>query len=617
MLEALETRIAPAAVVTFTDIDGDIVKITASRGPLDASDLSFIGGGSQGQLATLTLTDPGFSGANITFAVTRKPGGDGLAHVPHINAANVDLGVVTVKGDLGAITAGEPGNNILGIKALYAKSMRVIPTFDPTDTPTSRVAEGIGTLQIAGDFAANLSVTGSSGVIRIGGDLLGGEGVSNRGHLRFEAAREIRVGGDVIGGQGTLTGHISANEVGTLFVGGSVLGGSDSLSGAIIILESLKSGVIGGSIVGGTSSITGLFLASSSATIGSLVVKGDLVGGSGSQSGAIQLFPATVKNLTIHGSIVGGSTSNAGSVLIGAADTVKVGGSLIGGSSSFTGSLRISGSVQSVSIGGSLVGGNSTASESAQSSGYLRIDGPAKTVTVRGNLIGGSASGSDLHVDSSGAIQCLERLGSLTIGGSIIGGSETSSGASRFTSGYVSADSFGTVKIARGITGHPTTFTGIEALGVNAPIVNGTKLAIGSLTIGGDVRFAAIAAGFEQRLQVPSVGDAGIGSISIAGDFIASVITAGVRDGGNDGFGRNDAVITGQNEAELSARISTIVIRGHVIGTAVPGFDHFGIVAEAFGKVTINGAAVAPELNLGTLLNVLTGDIRLLQVSVN
>src|SRR5262245_62176928 len=86
-LESFESRIAPASpAVTYTDADGDFVRITASLPlaalpPLDASDLAFVGGGSDGQLRTLTLTEADFDGARITFAVTKKPGGDGLAHV--------------------------------------------------------------------------------------------------------------------------------------------------------------------------------------------------------------------------------------------------------------------------------------------------------------------------------------------------------------------------------------------------------------------------------------------------------------------------------------------------------------------------------------------------------
>jgi hypothetical protein len=85
-IEPLESRIAPASVtVPYTDIDGDLVKITATLPgtalpPLDAGDLAFVPG-KPGQLARLNLTDSGFTGANIVFTVTKAPAGDGLAHV--------------------------------------------------------------------------------------------------------------------------------------------------------------------------------------------------------------------------------------------------------------------------------------------------------------------------------------------------------------------------------------------------------------------------------------------------------------------------------------------------------------------------------------------------------
>src|SRR5687767_9387651 len=124
-IEPLEFRIAPASVfVTYTDVDGDLVKITATRAgtiapPLDPTDLTFVSGGASGQLARLNLTDPAFGDVSIVFTVTKKTGGDGLAHVGFIDATGVDLDRVVIRGDLGKIVAGEsattidPGLNLL------------------------------------------------------------------------------------------------------------------------------------------------------------------------------------------------------------------------------------------------------------------------------------------------------------------------------------------------------------------------------------------------------------------------------------------------------------------------------------------------------------------------
>ena len=55
------------APVTYTDIDGDRVKITDSSGNLTTADLVFLGGGTSGQLAKLNLFAPAFNGASITL----------------------------------------------------------------------------------------------------------------------------------------------------------------------------------------------------------------------------------------------------------------------------------------------------------------------------------------------------------------------------------------------------------------------------------------------------------------------------------------------------------------------------------------------------------------------
>src|SRR5687767_8076388 len=171
-IESLESRIAPASVfVTYTDVDGDLVKITASnRGavapPLDkVGDLAFVGGGTDGQLATLTLTESGFDGASIVFTVTKKAGGDGLAHVGFINAGFGDLDRVIVKGDLGRIMAGDlataddPGLNLLQVRTMGTLGL---VTQGGAGDLRSFIVGRLGAVKVAGDFTdASLVVTAS------------------------------------------------------------------------------------------------------------------------------------------------------------------------------------------------------------------------------------------------------------------------------------------------------------------------------------------------------------------------------------------------------------------------------------------------------------------------
>ena len=61
-IEPLESRIAPAAiVVTYADLDGDLVRITASKAglvapPLDLTDLTLTGGAMRPALLALMRT---------------------------------------------------------------------------------------------------------------------------------------------------------------------------------------------------------------------------------------------------------------------------------------------------------------------------------------------------------------------------------------------------------------------------------------------------------------------------------------------------------------------------------------------------------------------------------
>ena len=156
ILEALEARIAPASItVSYADLDGDLVRIKASNGltappPLDATDLTFLGGGTSGQLAVLHLTDPGFEGASIVFTVVKKAVGDGFADVGRIDATGVNLGVVTIKGDLGVVDAGSGVGEAL--KSLQVRSMGLHGTASQGGGDLeSDIAGGIGSVVVSTD----------------------------------------------------------------------------------------------------------------------------------------------------------------------------------------------------------------------------------------------------------------------------------------------------------------------------------------------------------------------------------------------------------------------------------------------------------------------------------
>src|SRR5262245_56373183 len=119
-VEPLETRIAPAAlagqVLTYTDIDGDMVTITISQGTLAPSLFTFDTGSVDGdtslkqQLQLIDLSAAAdVAGANITMKVTKAADGDGFAAVGRINGGTRDFGDIVIKGDLGDFDAGSNG----------------------------------------------------------------------------------------------------------------------------------------------------------------------------------------------------------------------------------------------------------------------------------------------------------------------------------------------------------------------------------------------------------------------------------------------------------------------------------------------------------------------------
>src|SRR5688572_21329516 len=108
MIESMEARIAPAAVFTFTDVDGDRVTIKSSVGTKEllaaAVDLEQLGNG-RAQLMELKLGAQ-FTGAKITILAAtpaKLQGADGFVDVGRIDATGVDLKSVVVDGDLGSI----------------------------------------------------------------------------------------------------------------------------------------------------------------------------------------------------------------------------------------------------------------------------------------------------------------------------------------------------------------------------------------------------------------------------------------------------------------------------------------------------------------------------------
>ena len=163
---------------------------------------------------------------------------------------------------------------------------------------------------------------------------------------------------------------------------------------------------------------------------------------------------------------------------------------------------------------------------------------------------------------------------SITIGGDLLGGSRTGSGSVSITSGIT----IGKV--------------------------------LGKLTIGGDAKFTQITAGLFGGFTAVTP-DAAIGAVKIGGNFIASSIAAGVNPV-NGIFGDGDDVFaTGTaGNAAIVAKIASITIGGQLLGTVGGAPDSFGILAEQIGKLTIGKIKQPLTAGKDDFLLGFTGDVR-------
>lgn len=173
-LEILEARIAPATLLnhrtlSFFDIDGDAVTVTFSKPVLDQTTANnvfhFSHGGfgdsfSYQQLQAIDLTAlakaTAATGADITVSakLSTTGGGDGFADIGYINATGIDLGSISIAGDLGRIDAGSGASaKTVALKSLTVQSLGEFGISTQADGAdlVSTVKGNVGSLVVKGN----------------------------------------------------------------------------------------------------------------------------------------------------------------------------------------------------------------------------------------------------------------------------------------------------------------------------------------------------------------------------------------------------------------------------------------------------------------------------------
>jgi hypothetical protein len=646
--EPLEARIAPASVIHFTDVDGDKVTITASKGDVTNKALFLNYGtlyGPREELTVLDLSSKAFNGANITISVLKNPaGGDGSVKVDHIEGGTNNFGTISIQGNLGDIDCGS-GKGATAIGTLHVQGLgpyETVPLGGTGDLISTingslgrlfvkgnvenaalKVTHDIESISIGGsliggttDYSGYIGSHGNIGSVKIGGDLKGGDGVYS-GTIKALDGKlgSCTISGSVLGGAGKHSGTIYGENIGAIKIGHDLQGGSYYYSGGIhsgsfIGYSSSQGGkiqscTIGGSVIGGanrgTAQITAL------GNIGIIKIGGDVQGGDGDSS-AIILGYSNVKTCTIGGSLIGGL--GGGSGLVQANDKLSnltLGADLVGGEGLGAGCIE-GGTLVKSTISGYVRGG------SGDYTGNIAFYSGIGSVKIGKDLVGGSISGTTENLKFSGSITTKGSIKTVNIGGSIVAGTDDSSDGGIASSAAIQAGvTIGAIEITGEVTGSvgdngDITQVIISAKG-QAKSTATKDIAISKVTIGGNATGMSILAGFSIGYLggvEAANGNAQIGKVTISGNLVASNIVAGVQDGGNAGFGDYyDTIIGG---GTTISKIGSIVIGGMVDGTAGSG-DQFGIESHAIGSLSINGSAVA--INSPLDIADTTGDVTL------
>jgi len=381
MIEPLESRIAPAAILSFTDSVGDMVTVKASKGT--NAQLATAVSITAGNINSITLLNSIYEGSDFSIGVKIPAGGHGSGHitVPTINAAGTDLGVVSINGDVGGGSIGSGNGNAV-------KSFSALSIGTSNSSLNALTFDGV---------VPTFSITGDVGFL---------------GALNFD---------------GTAPGNL----VGKATIGGNIVGGGTAGGGVILIESSAGSIVVKGAVEGGTVSPAGA-IEIVGGTSPTNVSVGSLIGSSGNDSGSIRAV-GPLGTVTIAKTISAGTGTLSGSIVSeGNISSVTVGQSVVGnlafvseiaaGANVVSGALTSSGSLNALTVKGSVGVGGLYKIEANNNIGKVGVAGD-----VVGTLIGSGGNTTSVKIGGDLLISTITAhgtgsglgLGSVSVGGAV------------------------------------------------------------------------------------------------------------------------------------------------------------------------------------------------------
>jgi hypothetical protein len=367
----------------FTDADGDTVRMTV-KGPgsarvilrgdaVDNTDIEFI-----------DITDS-TNKTNITVAVKRRGGGDGLISIGSFDASGADVKNIKIKGDVGRLEvgAGVPGG--VAINMLTVNSLGVArPVGSRAD---STINGSVKVLNIAKDIEGVLTVTG------------GRPDETGLGGTAANVVNKVVIGRNIDGSDGGQAAGLLLvrGDLGSLTVKGSVIGGADR--SGIVVGGTIKKLSVAGSVtspdIDHPVTISALGIVGAPSAKGAIALKSLKVGGDVLNAEILAGFRingvAANADAGIGKVVINGKWTSS-SIAAGVADSTGDGygrnDTLIAG-----GSSTILSRIASITIAGAVAGSDAAGQHfgiTAEQVGQLKVG------KARQPLVAGSADALDL-----------------------------------------------------------------------------------------------------------------------------------------------------------------------------------------------------------------------------
>lgn len=234
-LETFENRIVPAGVVKFTQVDGGTVAVRTNKGTTEQLEAALAVSNGDTGVAGFTINlvrTPAlaavFAGTNVT--VTARGGTIGIPNYADnvtINAAdgaggsNIDLGTVSVNGNLVELDAGDANMTTLAVKNITVTDWRDGGPF-VVDAQKSEICGNLGAVVVRRNFQGwiqsndingipNFSDTDGTLIRSFRCSIFGGPGANDLGHLEVRGIGNLNITDVFVGGAaGSRSGYIRA-----------------------------------------------------------------------------------------------------------------------------------------------------------------------------------------------------------------------------------------------------------------------------------------------------------------------------------------------------------------------------------------------------------------------